>query len=91
MINVINAHYEMYICPTVIVGKTDDECTIYSRYRWGHLTVRIDPREDPPFGGAGGTWIFAEQIGDQYDGSLDYGTLVRLTKDLITWPVKTDD
>ena len=91
MIKVINAHYEMYVCPTVIVGNTDDGCTIYARYRWGHLTVRIDPREAPPFGGAGGTWIFAEQIGGQYDGSLDYETLVSLTKDLIEWPAKTDN
>ena len=91
MIKVINAHYELVVCPTIIVGKTDDGYTIYARYRWGYLSVRIDPREDPPYGGAEGTWIFAEQIGDEYDGCLGYETLVEHTKDLIEWPEKVDN
>ena len=88
MIRVIKAHLELFACPTTIIGLTDDGCTIYSRYRWGHLSVRIDPREDPPHGGAEGTWIYAEQIGAEYDGCLGYENLVKHTKHLIEWPAE---
>lgn len=90
MIKVIKAHLELFACPTIIVGETDDGCTIYARYRWGHLSVRIDPREDPPHGGAEGTWIYEGQIGGEYDGCLAYMTLIKETEHLIEWPVEID-
>lgn len=91
MIKVVEAHYEGLMCPMVIVGKTSDGSTVYARYRWGHLSVRIDPREDPPLGGAEGTWIFSGQIGDDYDGWITYEELIAVTKGMIEWPEDTSD
>jgi hypothetical protein len=86
IIRVISLHYECHLCPMVLAGKTDTGATIYARYRWGHLTVRIDPREAPPFGGAAGAWIFAAQIGDDLEGWITYDRLREVTKGLIEWP-----
>ena len=86
MVKVVEAHCICCACPTTIVGKTEQGETVYARYRWGHLSVRIDPREDPPFEGAAGEWILSEQIGDKYDGCLAYEKLRELTNDLMKWP-----
>ena len=86
MIKVMEAHCICCACPTTIVGTTEPGETVYARYRWGHLSVRIDPREDPPFEGAGGEWIFSEQIGEKFDGCLTYAKLRELTLGLIEWP-----
>lgn len=86
MIKVISAQCVCFACPTTYVGQTDEGCTIYARYRWGHLSVRIDPREDPPHGGAEGLWIYDEQLGDEYHGCLDYADLRQHTAALVEWP-----
>ncbi len=52
----------------------------------GRLSVRVDPREDPPHEGAEGTWIYDEQLGDEYHGCLDYAELRHHTAGLIEWP-----
>ena len=86
MIKVISAQCVCFACPTTYIGKTDDECTIYARYRWGRLSVRIDPREDPPNGGAEGTWIYDEQLGGEYHGCLEYSDLRHHTAGVVEWP-----
>ena len=86
MIKIISAQCICFACPTTYTGKTDDGCTIYARYRWGHLSVRIDPREDAPLGGAEGTWIYDEQLGEEFDGWLDYAELKLHTANLVEWP-----
>ena len=91
MITVASAYYELYACPTVIVGKTEDGSTVYARYRWGHLSVRSDPREDPPHGGAGGAWVFCRKYGDEHDGCISYEELREITTGEISWPDQLDD
>ena len=91
MIRVISVHHECIMCPMTLVGKTDNGSTVYARYRWGHLSVRIDPREDPPFGGAEGTWIVSEQIGGEFDGWLTYDQLREVTEGKIEWPANIDE
>lgn len=59
---VTEATIESRFCPTIISGKTQDGGTVYVRYRWGHLTVRVDPRDPAPLGGAGGEWILEQQL-----------------------------
>jgi hypothetical protein len=86
MIKVISARCVCVACPTTYIGQTDDGCTIYARYRWGRLSVRIDPRDDPPHGGAEGTWIYDEQLGGEYHGCLDYADLRQHTAGLVEWP-----
>ena len=90
MIKVVEAHCICCACPTLIVGTTDQGETVYARYRWGHLSVRIDPREDPRHDGADGEWIFSEQIGNEFDGFLAYQKLCELTNGLIEWPNDLD-
>ncbi len=91
MIKVISAHMECCACPTIFGGKTDTGATVYARYRWGHLSVRIDPRDDPPHGGAEGAWFFEEEYGDQYDGCLGFDELKIITKGKVEWPAELSE
>jgi hypothetical protein len=92
MVRVIEAHYESYVCPMVIAGKTTDGSTLYARIRWGRLSVRIDPRPDPPHGGAAGKWILDAQVGDgEYTGGISYEELREITRDHIEWPDREPD
>lgn len=86
---VTTATMECLMCPTIIVGITDDGCAVYCRYRWGRLSVRIDPRDPPPHGGAAGRWILDQQIDPNgLDGDMSYEQLQELTADLIEWPAE---
>lgn len=88
-IKVVTAYMEFPLCPTVVVGITADGWTVYCRYRWGHLSVRLDPRDPPPLGGAAGRWILNQQIDPGgLDGSMEYEELQALTADLIEWPAE---
>ncbi len=80
------AHYECCMCPTTIVGKTANGWTIYCRYRWGHLSVRLDTRDPAPHGGAAGESIVEKQLDSEgLDGCLNYDELRAITADIITW------
>lgn len=71
----------------IITGKTDDDWTIYARYRWGQLSVRIDPRDPPPHGGAAGRWILEKEIDpDGLAGWLTYDELKKITAEIVEWP-----
>lgn len=86
-ITVTEAHMECWMCPTIIVGTTANDWTIYARYRWGHLSVRLDPREPAPFSGALGYWIYEAQLDPNgLDGYISYEYLRELTADIIDWP-----
>jgi hypothetical protein len=86
---VTTAHMEFPLCPTIFVGVTKDGWTVYARYRWGRLSVRIDPRNPPPHGGAGGKWIMDKQIDPAgIDGSMYYADLREHTADSIEWPAE---
>lgn len=84
---VTRAHTEFPMCPTAIVGTTDDGSTIYCRYRWGLLTVRLDDRNPAPHGGAEGQTIHEIQLDPTgLDGDLDYDKLRKITEETIEWP-----
>jgi hypothetical protein len=84
---VTTAHQECCMCPTVIVGRTLDSATVYVRYRWGRLTVRLDLRDPAPHGGAAGVWIMFKQLDPEgLAGCLDYDEIRELTADIIDWP-----
>ena len=91
MITVVSAYCKLFVCPTIFVGKTDDGSTVHARYRWGCLSVMLDPLEDPPHRGAGGAWLFNQKYGEQYDGCISYDELREITKDEIEWPDQLDD
>lgn len=85
-ITVVTAWIELLMCPTIIVGKTADGWTVYARFRWGQLSVRVDPRDPPPFFGAGGSWIYAEEVDDEGGGCMDYDELKKHTAHIVQWP-----
>ncbi len=86
-ITVVSAHMECGMCPTTIIGKTSDGWTVYARYRWGMLSVRLDPRDPVPNCGAEGTWILSKQLDpDSLDGCLYYDELKEHTAEILEWP-----
>lgn len=66
-------------CPSQWDIYTTDGQYIYARYRWGWLTVTLDPW------GENSTELYAEQIGDEYDGSMSTTQLKELTKEILEW------
>lgn len=86
---VIIAQIECRMCPTIIIGRDENGSTIYARYRWGHLSVRLDTREPSPNGGAEGKWIYEQQLDpDGLEGFLTYDELREITAEFIEWPLE---
>lgn len=84
---VVSATLDFPMCPTIVSGTTDDGATIYVRFRFGRLSIRIGT--PAPNGGAGGRRIFEEKLDPQgLDGCLDYDDLRKITADWIEWPVQ---
>ena len=78
---------EFPMCPAVYVGTTDDGGTVYARYRWGRLVIRLDHRDPPILGGAAGRWILDKQLDpDGLAGCISYEELRELTAELVEWP-----
>lgn len=86
-ITVTNAYMDCFMCPTTIIGRTFDGSTVYARYRWGHLSIRLDHRDPPPHGGASGKWIMEKQLDPTgLGGCLDYAELREITAHIVEWP-----
>jgi hypothetical protein len=86
-ITVTTAHFECRMCPTIIVGTSTEGETVYVRYRWGRLTVRIDPRDPAPNGGAAGVWIMFKELDvEGLAGCISYDEIRELTSEMIDWP-----
>lgn len=84
---VISAQMECGMCPTIITGKTIEGLTVYVRYRWGRLSVRIDSQNPSPFSGAGGLEILTTQIDPEgIDGCMTYDEIKQHSSEMITWP-----
>ncbi len=84
---IITAIMECCMCPTTFTGRTADGCTIYARYRWGILSVRIDWRDPAPHGGAGGAWILEKQLDPKgLAGAMYFDELKQHTSEIIEWP-----
>jgi len=74
-------------CPSQWEGYTDDDRSIFVRYRWGFLSVRIgSPGDKSEFAGVRGKEILNEQLGDSYDGFLSYEDLAKTTSQIIQFP-----
>lgn len=87
MIIVTSVAQKWSAAPNIFAGTTADGGTIYARYRWGHLSIRIQPAGvDDGTDGAAGTSIFEIDYGGQYDGHIDYQAIRNLTRSLIEWP-----
>jgi hypothetical protein len=86
MIEIKSARMALCACPTVWIGQTIEDHTVYCRYRWGNLSVRLSTQPNPEFAGAGGTCIAEIARGGPYDGFIDYEDLREATRELIVWP-----
>lgn len=76
-----------FAAPNCYSGKTAEDCTIFTRYRFGHLSVRLLPAGiDDGLQGASGASIFEADYGESFDGILDYSELRTLTKEIVQWP-----
>lgn len=66
-------------CPSQWDIHTTDGQYIYARYRWGWLTVTLDPWSE------NSKELYAEQMGDEYDGVMSTIQLKELTKEILEW------
>lgn len=88
-ITVVCATLEFPLCPTVFSGRTADGSTVYCRYRWGRLSVRLDHRKPAPCDGAEGRRIYERKIDPNgLDGQLSYDDLRQHTAELLDWPAE---
>ncbi|MEO5715986.1 MAG: hypothetical protein ABIT37_21075 [Luteolibacter sp.] len=87
MIVIVSATQTFFACPNTYTGKTADGRTVLARYRWGHLSIRVQPAGvDDGADGAEGDSILEIDHGERFDGMLDYEDLRTLSHGLIQWP-----
>jgi hypothetical protein len=65
-------------CPSQWEFTTDGDRNAYVRYRWGYLSVRIS--KEPGGDAVRGIEILGRQIGDEWDGVLDWSVVEKLIK-----------
>jgi len=59
-------------CPAQWHGRTQGERPVYVRYRWGYLSVRVGPPGGDSQSAVGGVEVYGEQVGDEYDGFIEW-------------------
>ena len=57
-------------CPSQWEGRTEDDKSIYIRYRWGYLSVCIGQKGGGIGSAVNSKEVFGKQLGDDLDGSL---------------------
>lgn len=62
-------------CPTQLEGETDQEQSVYARFRHGFLRVDVN-----------GETVFHKCLSDHLDGALSYDQLKAATRGEIEWP-----
>lgn len=65
-------------CPSQWDIYTDDGEYIYARYRWGRLTLTLNPWRDEKL-------LYKEDFGDDLDGFMETAELVEHTKSVLDW------
>lgn len=81
----LNTQQTCYACPAQWESQTEDNRPVYIRYRWGRLSVQVgEPNEtiDDMFDNCDGKAIFVQQIGDNYDGSIELDTVMKHIQDI---------
>lgn len=70
-----NLQQTCHACPSSWEFQTDNNRGVYVRYRWGHLTVTVYPPNETD---DNGICILSEQLGDSFDGVIDWETVESL-------------
>ena len=65
-------------CPSQWDIYTDEGEYIYARYRWGVLTLTLNPWRD-------GQLLYKERHGEELDGVMETTELVEHTKSVLDW------
>ena len=73
-------------CPSQWDGVLDDGRSIYVRYRWGGLSIRVASEVGPEGDAVGGKEIFSGNFGDGLDGVMSYEELKTHTLGVFSWP-----
>jgi hypothetical protein len=74
-------------CPSQWEGKTADGQQVYIRYRWGHLSIGVDP-EDAVLNP---NWSHRVAYGDALDGYMSDRELVVTLGNTVKWDSKLKD
>ena len=67
-------------CPAQWEGRTEGDRSVYVRYRWGYLSVRVGPPGGDLQNAIAGIRVYGEQIGDELDGSIAWQEVRDLIK-----------
>jgi len=87
MWKVTNIVETCFACPSQWEGKTEDGHTIYIRYRWGHLSVRVSYSTSEDISDAVmGKEIISLSYGDGMSGVMSYEELKYLCRDVLELP-----
>lgn len=66
-------------CPSQWEGELEDGREIYIRYRWGTLTVNVSKGT---LSAVEGPQVYYNEIGDEYDGIINQGTMLNHIKEM---------
>jgi len=68
--------------PTQWHGTVHGDRPAYVRYRWGFLGIRVGPPGGDESSAVSGIVIFGEQIGDEWDGAIEWSIVRDIIKPL---------
>lgn len=70
MIRVTQLEQTCFACPSQWEGEAEDGRYVFIRYRFGYLSATVsNGLEDH------GEYVFAQQVGDAFDGVMEYDEL----------------
>ena len=76
MLEITKINRTCYACPSQWDATTKDDRQVYIRYRWGNLSVNVSkPKAKGEFAALDGDCVFCNQVGDGYDGMMEYADL----------------
>lgn len=88
MTDVVSVVNTCEACPAQWEGRTTDEQVVYARYRFGILRVGVGATlQDAVHASMFGDDGFRAELGDAYDGFLDFAELKAATAGIVNWPI----
>lgn len=69
-------------CPSQWDAMTDDGHSVYIRYRWGRLSVKVCPDVGEREYTGDWTTVYNEQIGDHLDGYLSDEDMLEIVEEI---------
>ena len=81
---IVNAVQTCLACPSQWDAETDDGKSVYIRYRWGTLWVRVQTEKLAVENDTVTDWpvVLQKQIGDSYDGLITLEEIIPLLEEI---------